>query len=197
MSSELSTTVAAIAIAVSGVGSSLVSLLAVWLFMRRRRAKQRANEEEKEVNAALDRAIVSYIVKEQDPSSQDGQSPGQDRLNPREPTMTNALGPNPPAPEGDRPAGPRRVRTEPPAAAEEPRDFIRRTQSSRTTERTREINRRTASSCFTDDAQQVYGDILARPLESVASRPSSRPPEVVPAARRDDVGWPLTKDSWL
>ncbi|KAK4169666.1 hypothetical protein QBC43DRAFT_351745 [Cladorrhinum sp. PSN259] len=52
------------AVAASVVGSCLLSFVAVWLYMRKRKAKQRELEEENEVNAALDRAIVSYIVKE-------------------------------------------------------------------------------------------------------------------------------------
>ncbi|KAK4227169.1 hypothetical protein QBC38DRAFT_200155 [Podospora fimiseda] len=52
------------AVAASVVGSSLLSFIAVWLYLRKRKAKQRELEEENEVNAALDRAIVSYIVKE-------------------------------------------------------------------------------------------------------------------------------------
>ncbi|KAK4183451.1 hypothetical protein QBC35DRAFT_98375 [Podospora australis] len=60
----VSPTIVGVAIAAAVVGTILLSLLAFCLFMRRRKAKQRAQEEENEVNAALDRAIVSYIVKE-------------------------------------------------------------------------------------------------------------------------------------
>ncbi|KAK0726320.1 hypothetical protein B0T21DRAFT_413657 [Apiosordaria backusii] len=68
--SSVSPAIVGIAVAASVVGSSLISLLAFFLFMRRRKAKQREQEEENEVNAALDRAIVSYIVKELPPSDQ-------------------------------------------------------------------------------------------------------------------------------
>ncbi|KAK4463175.1 hypothetical protein QBC42DRAFT_69987 [Cladorrhinum samala] len=52
------------AVAASVVGSSFVSFLVFWFCQRKRKAKQREREEENEVNAALDRAIVSYIVNE-------------------------------------------------------------------------------------------------------------------------------------
>ncbi|KAK4177094.1 hypothetical protein QBC36DRAFT_310465 [Triangularia setosa] len=61
--SSVSPAIVGIAVAASVIGSSLISLLAFFLFIRRRKAKQREQEEENEVNAALDRAIVSYIVK--------------------------------------------------------------------------------------------------------------------------------------
>ncbi|KAK3374291.1 hypothetical protein B0T24DRAFT_594394 [Lasiosphaeria ovina] len=55
----------AVAVVASVIGSSIFSLLGFYLFIRHRRAKlKQQEEEEQEVNAALDRAIVSYIVKE-------------------------------------------------------------------------------------------------------------------------------------
>ncbi|KAK0701914.1 hypothetical protein B0T26DRAFT_757886 [Lasiosphaeria miniovina] len=54
----------AVAVVASVIGSSIFSLLGFYLFIRHRRAKLKQQEEEQEVNAALDRAIVSYIVKE-------------------------------------------------------------------------------------------------------------------------------------
>ena len=60
----LSVTNAALAVIISVVGSSLLSLFGCYIFMRYRKARRRQKEEEQNVNAALDRAIVSYIVKE-------------------------------------------------------------------------------------------------------------------------------------
>ena len=60
----------AVAIVASIVGSTFFSILGFYLFVFRRRNKQRKKHEEKrkedelDVNAALDRAIVSYIAKE-------------------------------------------------------------------------------------------------------------------------------------
>ncbi len=63
MSNDISVPIAIAAIVSTAVGTCLISLLLYYLVIRHRKAKQRAHEEEKEVNAALDRAIVSYIVK--------------------------------------------------------------------------------------------------------------------------------------
>lgn len=60
----------AVAIVASVVGSTFFSILGLYLFVFRRRNKQQKKHEEKrkedelDVNAALDRAIVSYIAKE-------------------------------------------------------------------------------------------------------------------------------------
>ncbi|KAK0637145.1 hypothetical protein B0T17DRAFT_613777 [Bombardia bombarda] len=62
----MSVTRAAIAIVASIIGSSLLSLLGFYIFVCRRKARRKQAEEEQTVNDALDRAIVSYIVKEQD-----------------------------------------------------------------------------------------------------------------------------------
>ncbi|KAK4199226.1 hypothetical protein QBC40DRAFT_85718 [Triangularia verruculosa] len=119
--SSVSPTIVGIAVAVSVVGSSLISLLVFFLIMRRRKAKQREQEEENEVNAALDRAIVSYIVKElpspRGPGGQQGaqQQPENDEQaafqqrspGPTEPGPTNLpnflsmeeLPPTPPSPQ--------------------------------------------------------------------------------------------------
>ncbi|KAK0667763.1 hypothetical protein QBC41DRAFT_132173 [Cercophora samala] len=79
--SSVSPAIVGIAVAASVVGSSLISLLVFFLFMRRRKAKQREQEEENEVNAALDRAIVSYIVKElPSPQGSGGQPTGQQQF---------------------------------------------------------------------------------------------------------------------
>lgn len=191
MAGEISTTIAAIAIAVSAVGSSLLSLLACYLFMRRCKAKQRKHQEETEVNAALDRAIVSYIVKEL-PSPTDPST--QEQLQPLEHTMTNAIRPQMDTVQADGPIRQPRPQPQPVTPADDPREFIRRTQSAHT-DTPRAPNRRTASSHFTDSLQHVYADILARPLERARPFPGSA--EITPAARRDDVGWPLAKNDWV
>jgi hypothetical protein len=60
----------AVAIVASVVGSTFFSILGFYLFVFRRRKRQQKKHEEKrkedelDVNAALDRAIVSYIAKE-------------------------------------------------------------------------------------------------------------------------------------
>ncbi len=64
MAKQFSLTILIIPIVSTAVGTCLVSLLACYLVTRRHRAKQQAHDEEKQVNDALDRAIVSYIVKE-------------------------------------------------------------------------------------------------------------------------------------
>lgn len=189
MAGTIPTPIAATAIVVSAAGSSLISLLILYLFMRRRRPKRRAHEEETQVSAAADRPTLSYAVKGQPSLTKPlVPSPQEQRQRP-ERTMTNAI---------IVPAGPPRPRTQLSPRAEEPRGFIRRTQSART-ETGRPSNRNTASPPLTDSAQQVYADILAQPLEHVASPPSPEPAELTPAARRDDVGWPLCtkQDVWL
>lgn len=214
---EISVTIAAIAIAVSGVGSALLAVLIFYLIMRRRKAqqheKQQQQEEETEGNAALDRAIVSYIVKEL-PSPRDPLAP--DAAQSLEQSMTNLMAApetqtNPSEPGGP-PRSPRarpqtqpspQPQTQPPTPAEEPREFIRRTQSA-----PRASHRRTASSHVTDSAGQVYADILAKPLENAiaAPPPSLQPPppprprrsgQFAPEERKDDIGWPLVKNSWM
>jgi hypothetical protein len=55
---------AAIAVVAAIIGSSLISLVGFYLFVRYRRSKQRELEAtEREANAALDRAVVSFIDK--------------------------------------------------------------------------------------------------------------------------------------
>ncbi|KAK0744007.1 hypothetical protein B0T18DRAFT_431167 [Schizothecium vesticola] len=67
---SLSVTMVAVAIVASVVGSTFFSILGFYLFVFRRRKRQQKKHEEKhkedelDVNAALDRAIVSYIAKE-------------------------------------------------------------------------------------------------------------------------------------
>ncbi|KAK1752238.1 hypothetical protein QBC47DRAFT_68638 [Echria macrotheca] len=68
--SSVSVAVVAGAVVASVVGSAVLSILGFYFFVYRRRAKreerdeQKRKEEEVDVNAALDRAIVSYIAKE-------------------------------------------------------------------------------------------------------------------------------------
>jgi len=203
MRANLPTPLAIVAIVVSGVGSSLLTLVFFWMFMRCHKARKRKQElDVKEVNEALDRAIVSYIVKE-NPSPQDRtleQEPPQD-LDPvitgrmetpttvaREDTINWPL--RPPIP----PTPPTRPLT--PAAL--PRGIPRRTLSSRVTvDAPRAFHRKTASSPLTDSAERVYAGILANPLENTMRNQLPRPIEVVPAARRDDIGWPLTTENWF
>ncbi|KAK4448401.1 hypothetical protein QBC34DRAFT_426472 [Podospora aff. communis PSN243] len=85
-SSSVSVAIVAIAIVASIVGSTLLSILAFWIFVKRHGAKkkqeeqqleqQKRQEEEVHVSAALDRAIVSYIAKESPPTSPDSQGLG-------------------------------------------------------------------------------------------------------------------------
>ncbi|KAK1836846.1 hypothetical protein QBC39DRAFT_59861 [Podospora conica] len=67
---SISVTMVAVAIVASVVGSTFFSILGFYLFVFRRRKRQqkeheaKCKEDELDVNAALDRAIVSYIAKE-------------------------------------------------------------------------------------------------------------------------------------
>ncbi|KAK3903523.1 hypothetical protein C8A05DRAFT_14509 [Staphylotrichum tortipilum] len=182
MTKHFSLTIFIIAIVSTAVGTCLVSLLACWLVTRRHRAKQQAHDEEKEVNDALDRAIVSYIVKEL-PSPHGSRTtqppePTAATEGPQlpEPAMTTAFQPEPPTPTGDQ------------------RQPLRRISSVGSTDPyTPRSGRRTASSHFMDSSERVYADILARPLEHVRAWSEPRVSVPVPApAPRDDVGWPLT-----
>ncbi|CAP65471.1 uncharacterized protein PODANS_6_9710 [Podospora anserina S mat+] len=108
--SSVSPAIVGIAVAVSVVGSSLISLLVFFFFTRRRKAKQRAQEEENEMNAALDRAIVSYIVKElPSPQGSTGQQTGQRQFwieDKEEGDAGNSFAPSPPGPTEPTPTGP-------------------------------------------------------------------------------------------
>ncbi|KAK4652278.1 hypothetical protein QC762_609710 [Podospora pseudocomata] len=108
--SSVSPAIVGIAVAVSVVGSSLISLLVFFFFTRRRKAKQRAQEEENEMNAALDRAIVSYIVKElPSPQGSTGQQTGQGQFwieDKEEGDAGNSFAPSPPGPTEPTPTGP-------------------------------------------------------------------------------------------
>ncbi|KAG7287541.1 hypothetical protein NEMBOFW57_007053 [Staphylotrichum longicolle] len=187
MNGKISVPLAIIAIVVTAVGTCFVSLLGYYLFIRRRRAKHQAHEEEKEVNAALDRAIVSYIVKEH-PSPQEEVAPG----GPSQPelAMTTAVGATMDDAHDDGLS-----HYEPPTPTGDQRLLLRRTETS-VTEASRSL-RQTASSHFMDSAERVYANILAQPLEHIRVRPPPQMAEPAPAPR-DDVGWPLTsKESWL
>lgn len=209
MSNDISVPIAIAAIVSTAVGTCLVSLLLYYLVIRHRKAKQRAHEEEKEVNAALDRAIVSYIVKEL-PSPQGSVAPAPppgpvtDEPPRLELEMTAALGATMDDLMGDNGLGvSRRSHRESPILTPPPKERrqIPRKQSvgrvgTLATDMLMPL-RRTVSSRPVDSAESVYASILARPLEHVRAR--SEPPMVTPVpAPRDDVGWPLTsKDGWL
>lgn len=85
----LSVNRAAIAVVVAIIGSSVLSLLGFWLFVRYRKRKQKQQEEEQNVSDALDRAIVSYIVKDQEASPttipKEGEPSSPTTLGPPEP----------------------------------------------------------------------------------------------------------------
>ncbi len=224
MSNDISVPIAIAAIVSTAVGTCLISLLLYYLVIRHRKAKQRAHEEEKEVNAALDRAIVSYIVKEL-PSPQGSVEPAQppapvtDQPPRLELAMTAALGATMddlmrddgpgtsrrPHRESPTSTTPRRSHPESPTSTtpwgrrlileDQRQQFVGRVG---TPARDKLMPlRKTVSSRPVDSAESVYASILARPLEHVRAR--SEPPMVTPVpAPRDDVGWPLTsKDGWL
>lgn len=192
MNGKISVPLAIIAIVVTAVGTCIVSLLGYYLFIRRRRAKHQAHEEEKEVNAALDRAIVSYIVKEH-PSPQEEVAPG--RPSQPELAMTTAVGATVDDAHDDGVVSLRQSHYEPPTPTGDQRQLLRRTETS-VTEASRSL-RQTASSHFMDSAERVYANILAQPLEHIRVRPPPQMAEPTPAPR-DDVGWPLTsKESWV
>ncbi|KAK4095953.1 hypothetical protein N658DRAFT_511623 [Parathielavia hyrcaniae] len=180
-----------IAIVATAVGACLLSLLGFYLFSRRRKAKRRADEAEKEANAALDRAIVSYIVKDQpSPAGSAAQVPPQ-QDGPGPAAMTPALGAKMGSHE---PHGPPHTPSGP------ARPVFGRIQSLRRTESTASDSRLSSgrtSSPLTPSVERVYAAILARPLEYVRTRNSSRLAEPGLAVR-DDVGWPLpSTGSWV
>jgi hypothetical protein len=178
---QISVPILIVAVVVTAVGTCLVTLLGSYLFIRCRKAKHRAHEQE-EANAALDRATVSYMVKDQ-PST-----PGykaQVRPARSEPAMTTAVAAKT-ATAGDR--GPVKFHKEPAPPAADRRQSLRGAELSPTDSPT--SNNKRASSVLTESTERVYAAILARPLEQVRKKPLTPPPEPVPAPR-DDVGWPL------
>ncbi|KAL2127525.1 hypothetical protein VTI74DRAFT_10590 [Chaetomium olivicolor] len=209
----------ALTLSVSIIASSLLTLLAVYLYLlhrrlRIRRLRRRAHREERAVNAALDRAIVSYIAKEskeqakypkesgQGPAQQDQAPTQQDQAGPPdvEETVTTAAGAIALDTEKEDLDTPCQQQGElPTPSADRRQSILRKTDSSVTD--TASLLRKTASSHFMDSAEKIYADILANPLESGPPPAQSaevtprRPPEVVPA-RRDDIGWPLTKEGY-
>jgi hypothetical protein len=186
---------AIIAIVVTAVGTCLLTLLGYFMFTHRHRRKQRANEEEKEVNAALDRAIVSYIAKEE-PGAQGPSAP--ERPRPAMTTAVDAKMSGGEGPEGKEPINSPTL----PAPYPEPRTPSMDRRGSLWSSDTSVVDpsralRRTASSHFMDSAERVYANILASPLEQIRARSSPPTAEAAPAAR-DDVGWPFPpRDSWL
>ncbi|AEO66543.1 uncharacterized protein THITE_2114685 [Thermothielavioides terrestris NRRL 8126] len=184
MSKQISVPIFVIAIVLSVFGSAAFSVLGAYLFMRRRRARRRGQEQEQVANQALDRAIVSYIAKEF-PSQQAAQPLGR--------AMTTATDASAKDTEAGGPISSTLSDQEPPTTGVERSQPPCRTETSTADSSLR----KTASSHFADSAEQVYGDIIARPLERTSIPPASPRPEFVAATRRDDVGWPLTKESWL
>ncbi|KAK3353315.1 hypothetical protein B0T25DRAFT_208125 [Lasiosphaeria hispida] len=198
----LSVTNAVIAIVVSVIGSSLLSLLGCYLFMRRHKKKQKLKEEELDVSLALDRAVVSYIAKEAPtlttPAYQIGRAimlnddnnrearPRRSRPSlllspPRQASLRSIKTPKIPPP----PAGPPPTCPLPdiPWAAGTPKIPPRRPP----VERPRQ-----------NSAERIYGDILARPLEPITSPRSPEPlPEPAIHTRPPEWGnsnWPLPKN---
>jgi hypothetical protein len=192
MAKQISMSLAIIAIVVTAVGTCLLSLFGYFLFTHRHRRKQRANEEEKEVNAALDRAIVSYIAKE-DPAAHGSLAPERPR-----PAMTTAVDANMSGGEGKEPINSPTLPApfpEPRAPSVDRRGSLWGSDIS-VVDPSRAL-RRTASSHFMDSAERVYANILASPLEQIRARSSPPTAEAAPAPR-DDVGWPFPpRDSWL
>ncbi|KAK3306747.1 uncharacterized protein B0T15DRAFT_151803 [Chaetomium strumarium] len=190
MGKHISTHIFVIAIFISNIGSAVISMLGVYLFMRQRHKAQRQWQDHETVaNAALDRAIVSYIAKGHPggPEATADKAPEE-----RERDVIT---------EGDvhrkymEVDGAINVHTPPPAL---PTSDVERTPSVR---KSGTSVADTASSLpklmfsrFMDSAEQVYSDILARPLQRASIRTSPSLPEFVPPARKDDVGWPLTKE---
>jgi hypothetical protein len=189
MGTQISVPILIIAIVATAVGTCLVTLLGCYLFTRCRKARHREHHEAKEASAALDRAIVSYTSKDQPSVPGSTAQVGPPRT---EPAMTTAVAAKTSSTGG---RGPVKSQPEPAMPAADRRQSIRRTQSSTTDSPT--SNNKRASSVLTESVERVYAAILARPLEHVRRRPSSRPAEPVPAPR-DDVGWPLpSKDNWV
>lgn len=208
MDLTISPAVAALAIAAAVVGPIFVFLLGFCIFERRRKAKRREQEEEMEVSAALDRAIVSYIVNER-PSTQ--RSSTQESRRQLGHAVANALRMNvesvahngppcfphcpsslcsqsppplpPPIPPPPPPTKPSKVFSPRPVSSPAATSTV--------------FRRRTASSHFVDSAKRAYGDILVRPIERDSVALLSRVPESIPAARKDDIGWPLMNGHWL
>ncbi|WPJ61767.1 hypothetical protein SMAC4_00775 [Sordaria macrospora] len=198
----LSVNRAAIAVVVAIIGSSLLSLAGFYLFVRYRKRKQKKKEEEQNVSDALDRAIVSYIVKDQtSPTSNDG-----DPSSPTGPPETIHLetieevntpppdmGPLPPPvrrpSQAYRPSQtPQTPQFEPPAGIS-PRqigqavskDYSIDTLPSPgppptiplpTPPATKDIRRNISIRHAPESRDSVYGDILARPLTTVTTNSS-------------------------
>ncbi|KAK0715101.1 hypothetical protein B0H67DRAFT_234262 [Lasiosphaeris hirsuta] len=203
----LSVTRAIIAIVVSVAGSSLLSLLGCYLFVRRHKKKQKLKEEELDVNLALDRAIVSYIAKESPtPTTRPHQigravmlgdninkEARQRRLKPslvlsplRQASLRSPKTPKAPPP----PAGP-------PPTCPLP-DIPCTTAAPKTPPRRPSVVRPSP-----DSAERVYSDILARPIQPITSpRSPERSPEPAVHTRPPEwrnSNWPLPKavSPWL
>lgn len=196
MANAISMPTAIIAIVCTAVGTCLLSLLGYFLFTHRHKKKQRANEEEKEVNAALDRAIVSYIAKEE-PSAHGSSAP--EGPPPSRLAMTTAVDANISSMERNEPVDSPTLPAafhEPPTPSVDRRGSLWSSDPS-VIEPTRAL-RRTASSHFMDSTERVYANILASPLEQIRARSSPPSSEPVPPSARNDVGWPFpSTDSWL
>ncbi|KAK3688237.1 hypothetical protein B0T22DRAFT_148458 [Podospora appendiculata] len=167
---------ASVAVVASAVGSSLLSFLGVFLFARFRRAKRKRREEEQDLSAALDRAVVSYIVNELPACP-----PNEDPL-----PSGGGAAPDNQEIEYDIPGTPRsRLSARASSIADALKYSLRTVVSAVPTPITSPRKRE----------RSVYGDILAQPLEA-APVAQEKPPGITEQSRRHS-NWPLPKDGWL
>lgn len=234
----MSVAVVAGAVVASIVGSTLLSVLGFYVFVLRRRTKQQEREEKKKqeeeeqaekkrqedevhVNAALDRAIVSYIAKEspssisadqqiigQAATSEDAglgeQRPRQQYLSPP-PTHAHRPRPSVAAYWSPPPQSPLReidysAITSPPPGPPPTGPLPQippRASHARKHSRKKSATR---SSPDNSDTSDVYTEILTSPLERTATRNSqSRDDQITwpQSPRRRDSNWPLTGRTWV
>ncbi|KAK3323782.1 hypothetical protein B0T19DRAFT_443254 [Cercophora scortea] len=172
---------ASIAVVASAVGSSLLSFLGVFLFARYRRAKRKRREEEQDLNAALDRAVVSYIVNELPPScpTNEDPPPSGGGTAPDSRDIGTAL-----------PGTPRsRLSARASPIADALKYSLRTVVSAVPTSITAPKGRE----------KSVYGDILAQPLEAhpVTGTGVREKPGGITEPNSRDSNWPLPRDGWL
>ncbi|KAH6856315.1 hypothetical protein B0I37DRAFT_367088 [Chaetomium sp. MPI-CAGE-AT-0009] len=189
MGDQISARTFIITIVATAAGTCLLSLLGCYLFIfRRRRVNQRSCEEGRDGKAALDRAVVRYIGKEQ--SNPPGPS-APERPPQLHPAMTTAINANAGAVEGDNLREPSPQSTYAPLAPVVGQGRARGGKTVTSDADTLMSRRRTASSHFLDSAERVYARILASPLERMRTWSPPTPPP------RDDVGWPLPPEGWV
>ena len=190
---------AIVAVVAAVIGSSLLSLLGFYAFLRYRKAKRKREEEEQNVNDALDRAIVSYIVKEHPGSANATGSPGQgqqmhqqmqERLQDSEPPSPPRSESQPgPGPEPEPSIGPSPAPAPSTGTRQEIGYALTRDQSLRTprtpktpsrlhtiveTPTPGNVRRQVSIRSPESTQHSVYGDILARPLEIVPTNSTAR-----------------------